>query len=110
MTIKLVSQESHHNLDWKWNMVDQNKVKEDWKRRGFSCGIWTDPPGQIWEDFVHDVDELVMLLEGKIELTFQGKTICPKIGEEILIPAGESHTVQNVGSKTNQWFYGYRIV
>ncbi|MFQ5963283.1 MAG: cupin domain-containing protein [Candidatus Scalinduaceae bacterium] len=89
-------------------MMDQSKVKEDWERRGFSCDIWTDQPGQIWENYVHDVDELVMLLEGEIEITFQGRTFRPKVGEEILIPAGESHTVRNIGSELNRWFYGYK--
>ena len=89
-------------------MLGKSKVEKDWQMRGFSCGSWTDSPGQSWENFVHDVDELVMLIEGKRELTIQGKAIRPDIGEEIQIPARESHPVRNIGSKTNQWFYGYR--
>ncbi len=85
-----------------------DEVKKNWAQRGFSCAIWIDPPGQEWKDFVHPVDELVMLIEGEIELEFQGQTLCPPIGEEILIPAGTPHTVRNVGSLTNRWYYGYR--
>lgn len=88
--------------------MDERKVKTDWERRGFSFGIWIDPPGQIWEDYVHSVDELLMLAEGEIELSFLGKTFCPKIGEEILIPAGAGHTVRNIGKATNRWYYGYK--
>ncbi|MBV8884287.1 MAG: hypothetical protein JO235_09870 [Chroococcidiopsidaceae cyanobacterium CP_BM_RX_35] len=40
--------------------MSDSKVKNDWENKGFSCGIWTDPPGQIWSNFVHDEDELVM--------------------------------------------------
>ena len=87
--------------------MDECKVKTDWEQRGFSFGIWIDPPGQIWEDYVHGVDELLMLVEGEIELSFLGKTYCPKIGEEILIPAGAGHTVRNTGKVTNRWYYGY---
>ena len=87
--------------------INYAQVERDWLSRGFSWGIWTDSPGQIWADFVHDTDELVMLIEGAMELTFQGKTISPHIGEEILIPAGVSHTVINIGQTTNRWFYGY---
>lgn len=83
-------------------------MREAWQRRGFSCAIWTDPPGQVWADFVHDVDELVMLIEGEIELSFQGKTMHPKVGEEICIPARASHTVKNTGVTTNRWYYGYK--
>ena len=88
--------------------MDERKVKTDWERRGFSFGIWIDPPGQIWEDYVHGVDELLMLAEGEIEVSFLGKTFCPKIGEEILIPAGAGHTVRNIGNTANRWYYGYK--
>ncbi len=88
--------------------MDERKVKTDWERRGFSFGIWIDPPGQIWEDYVHSVDELLMLAEGEIELSFLGKTFCPKIGEEVLIPAGAGHTVRNIGQTTTRWYYGYK--
>ena len=84
--------------------------EKEWAKRGFSCGIWIDPPGQVWRDFVHNVDEMVMLIEGEIELTFAGETIHPQLGEEILIPAGVAHTVKNIGKTTNRWYYGYKSV
>jgi mannose-6-phosphate isomerase-like protein (cupin superfamily) len=85
-----------------------SRVPEDWRARGYSCDVWTDPPGQVWADFVHDVDELVMPLEGALELTMQGRTLRPAVGEEVLIPAGVSHTVRNIGRRRNRWYYGYR--
>ena len=88
--------------------MNYSQVKNNWKTKGFSCGIWTDPPGKLWAEYVHDTDELVMLLEGEIELSFLGKTFRPQLGEEILIPAGETHTVKNIGNTTNRWYYGYK--
>ena len=88
--------------------TDRETVTRDWRARGFSCDIWSDPPGQIWADFVHASDELVMLIDGEIELHFGGQRLRPAVGEEILIPAGESHTVINVGHTRNHWYYGYR--
>lgn len=88
--------------------MEPSNIKRDWERRGFSCDIWVDPPGQVWLDYVHGVDELLMLIEGELELSFQGRTLRPAIGEEILIPAGASHTVRNIGKTTNRWFYGYQ--
>ena len=55
------------------------------------------PAGSVWADFVHDVDEIVMLVEGEIEVSFAGKMLRPGPGEEIVIPAGASHTVRNTG-------------
>ena len=88
--------------------VDFSHVPEDWAARGFSCAVWVDPPGQVWADFVHDVDELVMPIEGTLELTFLGNTLRLDPGDEVLIPARASHTVRNIGGTIARWYYGYR--
>lgn len=88
-------------------MVDRAKIEDDWRQRGFTCELWVDPPGQVWADFVHEVDELVMPMEGQIELEMQGQVFRPEAGEEILIPANTSHTVRNIGGSTARWLYGY---
>ena len=88
--------------------VDITVVRSDWQARGFSCDVWTDPPGQVWEDYRHAVDELVMVLEGEVEFDIAGRVIQPAPGEEVLIPAGEVHTVRNLGSSTSRWLYGYK--
>jgi mannose-6-phosphate isomerase-like protein (cupin superfamily) len=85
-----------------------NQIEHDWRSRGFSCGLWVDPPGQEWIDYVHTTDELLMVVEGELELEMQGRTLRPKLGEEVLIPAQVRHTVRNVGSTTARWLYGYK--
>ena len=88
--------------------MDRDSVKADWAERGFSCELWTDRPGQIWADFTHETDELVMLLEGELLLEFMGQTIIAEVGKEVLIPAKENHTVKNIGDCQNYWLYGYK--
>jgi mannose-6-phosphate isomerase-like protein (cupin superfamily) len=90
--------------------IDRAAVSRDWRARGFTCDLWVDPPGQVWADFVHDTDELVMLVEGTIEMEFGGRVLCPGIGEEVVIPARTSHTVRNVGGVTSRWLYGYKTL
>jgi mannose-6-phosphate isomerase-like protein (cupin superfamily) len=85
-----------------------DQVPSDWHARGFSCDIWTDPPGQVWADFVHAVDELVMPIEGAVEIELQGRRLQPAVGEEVFIPAGEAHTVRNPGRTHSRWYYGYK--
>ena len=41
---------------------------------------------------LHDVDELVMLIEGEIEIEFEGTALRPDVGEEVVIPANARHT------------------
>ncbi|MBI4249800.1 MAG: cupin domain-containing protein [Elusimicrobia bacterium] len=88
--------------------VDRAAVAKDWRGRGFSCELWTDPPGQVWEGYVHPTDELFMILEGVVELEMRGRKLRPKAGEEILIPAKTVHTVRNAGSTASRWLYGYK--
>ncbi|HEY7495090.1 MAG TPA: cupin domain-containing protein [Candidatus Tectomicrobia bacterium] len=88
--------------------MEPSHIQHAWAQRGFSCTVWTDPPGQVWANFVHETDELVTLVEGEIELSFQGQTLRPRIGEEVCIPAGARHTVRNIGATTNRWCFGYK--
>ncbi len=88
--------------------VDRPAVERDWDSRGFSCGLWVDPPDQRWEDFTHEVDELFMLVEGQLEVEISGRAVRPAIGEEILIPARANHSVRNLGGSTSRWLYGYK--
>ncbi|HVO23248.1 MAG TPA: cupin domain-containing protein [Candidatus Margulisiibacteriota bacterium] len=88
--------------------VDQNAVAAAWRKRGFSCGLWVDPPGQVWADFVHETDELVMVVTGEVDFEIAGEIHHPRAGEELLIPAGARHTVRNLGTTESRWLYGYK--
>ena len=88
--------------------MNSEQIKKDWNSRGYSFGIFKDPPGQVWADFVHKTDEPVVLVEGEIEIEIEGKSQQPPIGEEVFIPAKAMHTVRNVGKTNNVWYYGYK--
>ena len=88
--------------------VNQRQTAAQWAARGFSCDVWVDPPGQCWDDFTHATDEVVMIIEGVLELEIAGDIRRPGIGEEILIPAGAAHSVRNIGASTARWLYGYQ--
>ena len=66
-----------------------NQIKQDWNSRGYSFGVFRDPPGQVWADFVHQTDELVVLAEGEIEVEIEGKAERFQIGGMVFIPAKE---------------------
>ena len=88
--------------------INRQDVSSDWADRGFSCALWVDPPGQRWEEFVHPVDELVVVLEGTLEFEIDGEIRHPATGEEVWIPAGAVHSVRNIGTSTARWLFGYR--
>ena len=89
--------------------IDQDEISRRWRSRGFSCDLWVDPPGQSWEDYVHDVDELVMVIEGDVEFEIAGCVHHPAVGEDLLIPARAVHSVRNRSPNTTRWLYGYAV-
>jgi quercetin dioxygenase-like cupin family protein len=91
------------------NPVDVAEIRKDWTSRRFSCDVWIDPPGQTWEDFVHPVDELVLVLEGEVEFEIGGKVFHPRPGEELRIPALTRHSARNKGETVARWLFGYKI-
>ncbi|MEC4687231.1 MAG: cupin domain-containing protein [Nitrospirota bacterium] len=72
--------------------MDRTLIERVRRARGFFCGLGTDRPGQEWNDFVHGTDELLMVVEGELELEMQGGTWNPKSGEEILT-RGQNRTL-----------------
>ena len=91
-------------------MSNPNQIKQDWDSRGYTFGIFKDPPGQVWADFVNKTDERVVLAEGEIEIDIEGKSQRPQTGEELFIPANANHIVRVLGSVGNIWYYGYKKV
>ena len=89
-------------------MIDRDRIQAEWAARGFSCDLWVDPPGRCWEDFIHDTDELVIVLEGTMEFEIAGFVQHPAPGEELHIPAHTRQPARNIGATTARWLYGYR--
>lgn len=87
--------------------LNRDKVAHDWGQRGYSCGLFTDPPGREWNDFVHSTNELLTVMEGRLNLTIDEEEIIAEPGDEVFIPKGLHHSVKNISSSTTRWLYGY---
>ena len=87
--------------------LDRATVTAEWRARGYSCGSFVDPPGRCWEDFVHDCNELVTVVEGRLEMVVSSETVTLEPGDEVFIPKGALHSVRNIHHGTTVWLYGY---
>ncbi|HDN25552.1 MAG TPA: cupin domain-containing protein [Thioploca sp.] len=90
--------------------VESAIVATDWKARGYSCDLFTDPPGREWNDFVHNCDEVVTVLDGQLEMTVEGQHFILEPGDEVFIPRHVLHCVKNLHHATTHWLYGYNKV
>ena len=41
--------------------MNQEQIRKNWESRGYSFGVFKDPPGQVWADFVQMTDELEVI-------------------------------------------------
>ena len=87
--------------------VSRAAVAADWQSRGYSCHTFVDPPGQQWNDFVHDTNEVVTMQEGRLELTVRGEAVIAEPGDEVYVPRGAIHSVHNIHHGTTRWLFGY---
>ncbi len=87
--------------------LNRDQVSHDWGSRGYSCDVFTDPPGREWNDFVHATNELVTVMDGRLKLTIDGEEIIAEPGDEVFIPKEVRHSVKNISSSTTHWLYGY---
>ncbi len=87
--------------------IDKGLVTRDWGERGYSCDTFVDPPGREWNDFVHATNELVTVVEGRLEMEIEGRTWILGPGDEVFIPRRAAHSVRNVHDATTVWLFGY---
>jgi len=51
-------------------------------------------------------DEVVVVIDGELEVDMGDETIHPQIGDGLVIPAGRAHRVRNVGDQPSVWLQG----
>ena len=89
-------------------LVDRERVVREWKKRGFIHGQATYPPGRERAATVRETDEVILVVEGEIQIEVAGEIVTLDPGKELLIPAGVPHTIRNAGPVISRWLYGYR--
>ncbi len=87
--------------------LDRQAVARDWHARGFSCGMFVDPPGREWLDFMHETNELASVVEGNLQLIVEGEAARLLPGDEAFIPRQLRHSVPNSGHGEARWLYGH---
>lgn len=88
--------------------VDEHALEADFRARGFTYGVFVDPPGRQWLGFTHPTDEIVVPLQGTVTIVIDGKPRTPAVGEEVFIPAGAVHDVITAPQAGSRWAYGYK--
>lgn len=89
--------------------MNKEELEKDWTDRSFSFGVGTIKAGDGINEAVHDdKDELVLMESGKYEFTIDNETFIQEGDTEVLIPAGSTHSIKNLGIKDSKIYYGYK--
>ena len=86
----------------------RQRVEEQWEQEGFSCDLWVETAGSALTDFVHDLDQRILLIDGVLVVEMNDKVLRLHPGDLVCIPGGTRHTLRNVHDGTTRWLYGYR--
>jgi quercetin dioxygenase-like cupin family protein len=87
--------------------VDPTSVAAHWRAQGYSCHTMTDPAGQEWNDFTHETNEYVTIVEGRLKLILNGEALEAGPGDLIFIPRHVVHSVRNICDSQTTWMFGY---
>ena len=86
-----------------------DELEKNWTDRGFSFGVGTIKSGDAVDEAVHeDKDEMVLMEIGEYEFIIDNESFFQKGDVEVLIPAGSTHTIKNIGQNDSKIYYGYK--
>jgi quercetin dioxygenase-like cupin family protein len=89
-------------------MGNRESIKQRMLREGYSTIIeYNDPPHEFFPEHSHPGEQLLVVLEGSIEVTMNGEVSILKSGDEIIFPAKMSHSVK-IGSEGCLYLDGER--
>ncbi|MEH6551688.1 MAG: hypothetical protein V7711_08655 [Pseudomonadales bacterium] len=88
-----------------------DELEKSWTDKGFSFGVGTIKSGGAVDEAVHeDKDELVLMEIGDYEFIVDNESFFQKGDVEVLIPAGSTHTIKNIGQNDSKIYYGYKYI
>ena len=87
--------------------LNRDAVARDWSARGYSCHEFVDPPGQEWNDFVHETDEYVVVAEGQLAMRVGDAQFTAGPGDLVRIPRLARHSLKTLSPEGSVWLYGY---
>ena len=87
--------------------VSRADVKRDWEARGYGARRYDAEPGWAQDDHYHAFDELVTVVEGRLEVTIEGQRFVLEPGDEIFNPGRAVHAMRNLDNGFTMMLYGF---
>lgn len=93
----------------KYIEMTEDELRANWLERGFSFETANLELEKGVSNAVHEnQDELFVNVNGKTQVTLEGKTFQLKRNQELFIPARCKHSIKNIGTNHSKIYYGYK--
>jgi hypothetical protein len=86
--------------------VDHGEVSRAWSEQGFDCVTCTDAPAQDWRAVSEGRDEVLVVIEGGLEVEMHGVRYALRPGDEMFIPREAPYRMRNASGQQTRWFHG----
>ncbi len=87
--------------------VSRVEVESDWAARGCRVNRYDAEPGWAKEEHFHELDTLLTVAEGRLEMVVEGQRFVLEPGDEIFSPRQTAHSLKNLDDGFTVLFHGY---
>lgn len=86
--------------------TDRSSIEGVLREEGCSIISWSDTPGAHYEPHSHDHDEVIGVIEGRIDFGIEGKRYTLEPGKILFLPAGTVHTADVPADRPVKYLIG----
>lgn len=76
------------------NIPSEAEAEATLSKEGYDCFIWTDVPGVVYEEHVHEIDECLWVIRGQIIFKIDEQDITLDAGDRLYLPARTKHSAK----------------
>jgi len=88
-----------------WNtdtdgVLNEANMRAKLEARGYTVNTYIYPPGTCFPDHTHSVDKIDGVLSGQFKMTMRGQALVLSAGDCLVVPRGEMHSAEVIGSES----------
>ncbi len=79
--------------------LSEHALRRKLRKLGYLATRYHYPPGTIFDEHAHDVDEIDAILSGRFRMEMEGRSIELGAGDTLYVPRGTMHRAAVVGDE-----------
>lgn len=92
-----------------YKRLDEEKIRQDIKKEGFSPILISDPPGRVYYPHKHPETKLLAILSGGMKVEVGKEAYRLSVGDKLIIPGNVEHSAV-VGEEGCVFFWSEKLM